>query len=90
MPKHLTDRMLQWISERLLARLQEYRDQYAHHLILKVPAAGIDEARAFLSERFRQANGAYFECSDEEGRKALLHRFAAASAAVRYRAVHHR
>jgi len=94
MPKHLTDRVLQWFSERLPdhlpQRLTTYREQYEHHLMLKVPAAGIDEARAFLSERFAQSGGAYFECSDEEGRKAFLHRFAAASAAVRYRAVHHR
>ncbi|SAK64433.1 D-lactate dehydrogenase [Caballeronia ptereochthonis] len=94
MPKHLTDRVLQWISERLPehlpARLMAYREEYAHHLMLKVPAADIDEARAFLSQRFAQSEGAYFECTDEEGRKAFLHRFAAASAAVRYRAVHHR
>lgn len=58
--------------------------------MLKVTAAGIDEARTFLARRFAVANGAYFECTDGEGRKAFLHRFAAASAAVRYRAVHHR
>ncbi|MEM5299770.1 D-lactate dehydrogenase [Burkholderia sp. JPY481] len=94
MPKHLTDRVLQWISKRLPdhlpARLNAYREQYEHHLMLKVPAAGIEEARAFLSERFAQSGGGYFECTEEEGRKAFLHRFAAASAAVRYRAVHHR
>jgi D-lactate dehydrogenase len=94
MPKHLSDRVLQWVSERLPdhlpARLATYREEYEHHLMLKVPAAGIDEARAFLSTRFADGGGAYFECSDEEGRKAFLHRFAAASAAVRYRAVHHR
>lgn len=94
MPKHFTDRMLQWLGkllpDHLPARLNEYRDRYEHHLMLKVPVAGIDEARAFLAEHFADANGAYFECTDEEGRKAFLHRFAAASAAVRYRAVHHR
>ncbi|BCQ29787.1 D-lactate dehydrogenase (plasmid) [Caballeronia sp. NK8] len=94
MPKHLSDRVLQWVSERLPdhlpARLATYREEYEHHLMLKVPATGIDEARAFLSTRFADGGGAYFECSDEEGRKAFLHRFAAASAAVRYRAVHHR
>ena len=94
MPKNFADRLLQWVSEclpdHLPARLKTYRDQYEHHLMLKVPAAGIDEARAYLSEHFAQASGGYFECTDEEGRKAFLHRFAAASAAVRYRAVHHR
>lgn len=94
LPKHLSDRMLQWFSERLPdhlpARLAAYRDPYEHHLMLKVPAQGVEEARSFLAERFAQGGGGYFECTDEEGRKAFLHRFAAASAAVRYRAVHHR
>ncbi|KAK47671.1 lactate dehydrogenase [Caballeronia jiangsuensis] len=94
MPKHMSDRVLQWLSERLPdhlpARLTRYREQYEHHLMLKVPAAGIEEARAFLAQRFADGGGAFFECTDEEGRKAFLHRFAAASAAVRYRAVHHR
>jgi D-lactate dehydrogenase (quinone) len=94
MPRHMSDRVLQWISERLPdhlpARLHAYRDQYEHHLLLKVPAAGVDEARTYLAERFAASGGAYFECTDDEGRKAFLQRFAAASAAVRYRAVHHR
>ncbi|SAK80153.1 D-lactate dehydrogenase [Caballeronia hypogeia] len=94
MPKHLTDRMLQFVSEllpdHLPARLKEYRERYEHHLMLKVPAAGVEEARAYLSARFADSGGAYFECTEDEGRKAFLHRFAAASAAVRYRAVHHR
>ncbi|MDR5837725.1 D-lactate dehydrogenase [Caballeronia sp. LZ034LL] len=96
MPKHLTDRLLQWFSERLPehlpARLLDFRERYAHHLMLKVPAAGVAEARAYLEQHFASDErvGAYFECTDDEGRRAFLHRFAAASAAVRYRAVHHR
>ncbi|MBH2008376.1 MAG: D-lactate dehydrogenase [Xanthomonadaceae bacterium] len=93
LPKHLTDRVLQWISkhlpDHLPNRLTAYRDQYEHHLMLKVSSEGLDEAREFLAQHFVKSDGAYFECSDEEGRKAFLHRFAAASAAVRYRAVHH-
>ncbi|MDR5781820.1 D-lactate dehydrogenase [Caballeronia sp. LZ065] len=94
MSKHLTDRLLQWFSERLPehlpARLLEFRERYAHHLMLKIPAAGVAEARAYLEQHFASGEGAYFECTDDEGRRAFLHRFAAASAAVRYRAVHHR
>ncbi|MGO4701015.1 D-lactate dehydrogenase [Dyella sp. 2RAB6] len=92
LPVHMADRALQWISERLPdhlpQRLGTYRDRYEHHLLLKVPAKGIDEARRFLSEHFANADGAYFECTEQEGHKAFLHRFAAASAAVRYRALH--
>jgi len=41
MPKHLIDRALQWLSERLPdhlpKRLNDYRDRYEHHLMIKVP-----------------------------------------------------
>lgn len=33
-------------------------------------------------------SGNYFVCSEEEGRKAFLHRFAIAGAAIRYRDTH--
>ena len=92
LPAHLADRVLQWLGERLPdhlpPRMASYRDRYEHHLLLKVTAAGAGEARDFLSQHFSSADGAYFECTEAEGRKAFLHRFAAASAAVRYRAVH--
>ena len=37
---------------------------------------------------FPTSSGAFFECSPDEASKAFLHRFAAAGAAVRYRAMH--
>ncbi len=45
---------------------------------------------AYLSSMFPSAHGAFFECTPEEGTKAFLHRFAAAGAAIRYRAIHRR
>jgi D-lactate dehydrogenase len=51
---------------------------------------GIDEARTWLASAFPTATGAFFECSEDEGEKAMLHRFAVAGGANRYRAVHHR
>ncbi|MFP6560629.1 D-lactate dehydrogenase [Paraburkholderia sp. B3] len=94
LPSHLTDRVMQAASRlfpsHLPARMKQYRDKYEHHLMLKVSAESVEETRAFLSRYFDHATGGYFECTDEEGRKAFLHRFAAAGAAVRYRAVHTR
>ncbi|MFT4063958.1 D-lactate dehydrogenase [Paraburkholderia sp.] len=94
LPSHLTDRVMQAASRlfpsHLPARMKQYRDKYEHHLMLKVAADSVDETHAFLSGYFANATGGYFECTDEEGRKAFLHRFAAAGAAVRYRAVHSR
>ncbi|WP_206995805.1 D-lactate dehydrogenase [Trinickia mobilis] len=94
LPSHLADRVMQAASRlfpsHLPVRMKQYRDKYAHHLMLKVSAESVEETRAFLSGYFEHASGGYFECTDEEGRKAFLHRFAAAGAAVRYRAVHTR
>ncbi len=94
LPANFTDRVMQAVSrlfpDHLPARLKEYRNRYVHHLMLKVPADMVDEARGYLQGYFGAASGSFFECSDEEGSKAFLHRFAAAGAAIRYRAVHSR
>jgi D-lactate dehydrogenase len=68
--------------------MRDYRDRFEHHLILKVAANGIAEARAYFAERFPSTDGDCFECTPDESAKAFLHRFAVAGAAVRYRAVH--
>ncbi|MBU9480912.1 D-lactate dehydrogenase [Burkholderia multivorans] len=94
LPGHLTDRLLQAASrlfpDHLPRRMKEYRDRYEHHLLLKVTQNGAAEADAFLREYFAHKTGDFFACTAEEGSKAFLHRFAVASAAVRYRAVHAR
>ncbi len=40
--------------------------------------------------RIQHPGGRWFECDADEGRKAFLHRFAIAGAAIRYREVHRR
>ncbi|MBB3931956.1 D-lactate dehydrogenase [Kaistia hirudinis] len=88
----LSDRLLQGFAnlmpEHLPARMNAFRDRYAHHLLLKMGGAGTDEARAYLSARFPSADGAFFECTPEEGTAAYLNRFSVGGAVVRYRAVH--
>ncbi|AEH62654.1 D-lactate dehydrogenase [Zymomonas mobilis] len=92
LPRYLSDRVMQFAStlfpHHLPKRMDDFRDRYEHHLILKVSEEGTEEARVFLKDFFEKASGGYFECSDEEGKKAFLHRFAAAGAAIRYRDVH--
>lgn len=92
LPSHLTDRVMQAASHlfpnHLPERMREYHKKYEHHLLLKVSAEGAEETRTFLSQYFTGTTGSYFECTPEEGEKAFLHRFAAAGAANRYRAVH--
>lgn len=86
------DRLLQHLSRlfpnHLPARLRAFRNRFEHHLLLKMAGPGVPEAADYLKTVFPSPSGDYFECTDEEGRAAFLHRFAAAGAAVRYRAVH--
>ncbi|HDZ9833550.1 TPA: D-lactate dehydrogenase [Yersinia enterocolitica] len=89
---HLTDRIMQGFSQvlpnHLPKRLKSYRNRYEHHLMLKMSGQGITEAQQFLKEFFTTAEGNFITCTADEGKKAFLHRFAAAGAAVRYHAVH--
>jgi D-lactate dehydrogenase len=92
LPRDLSDRLMQMASRlfpsHLPKRMKDFRDRYAHHLMLKMAGSGIDEARTYLQSIFPSAQGAFFECTGEEGTKAFLHRFATAGAAIRYRAIH--
>lgn len=89
----VTDRVLQ-IAMNLLPghlppRMRAYRDRYEHHLLLRVSDDTLEQTRTFLAEYFAgRDSGGYFECDAEEGRKAFLHRFAIAGAAIRYREAH--
>jgi D-lactate dehydrogenase len=74
--------------EHLPRRMNAFRDRFEHHLILKASGPGVREARDWLASRWTGDGRAFFECTPAEGTKAMLHRFAAAGAAVRYRAVH--
>lgn len=89
---HLTDRIMQGFSQvlpnHLPKRLKSYRSKYEHHLMLKMSGEGITEAQQFLKDFFATAEGNFITCTADEGKKAFLHRFAAAGAAIRYHAVH--
>ena len=93
LPRHFSDQVMQVFSRLLPKHLPQsilnFRQRYEHHLILKMGGSGIDEARSHLRAYFADAHkGGYFECNAAETQAAMLHRFAVASAAVRYRAVH--
>lgn len=93
LPKHFADRVLQFASQylpqHLPQKMLDYHQQYEHHLIIKMGGDGVAEAREYLQNLFADSSkGAFFECNPQEAQAAMLHRFAVASAAVRYRAVH--
>ena len=91
LPRHLTDRAMQALSrllpEALPKRMLDYRARFEHHLILKVSDATAAQTERMLDETLSEACG-WFACTEGEAGKAMLHRFAAAGAAVRYGAVH--
>ncbi len=93
LPKNLPDKCLQYFS-RLLPnllpkRIQEFRRQYEHYLILETSNEGINEATQFLKQFFENSSsGSFFQCSEAEAKKAYLHRFAAAGAPLRYEIIH--
>ncbi|OLU19490.1 D-lactate dehydrogenase [Pseudomonas sp. PA1(2017)] len=89
----VSDRVIQLamnlLPSHLPARMRQYRDRFEHHLMIRVANDSLDETRRFLAEYFGSATtGAFFECDADEGRKAFLHRFAIAGAAIRYREAH--
>ena len=93
LPDNISDKLMQFAShllpQHLPQKLRDYRDQYEHHLILKMANDGINEARNYLQTYFANKSGAFFECNPQEAQAAMLHRFAVAGAAVRYRIIHH-
>jgi len=89
----VSDRLIQLamnlLPSHLPPRMRDYRERFEHHLMIRVANDSLEETRRFLAEYFGVGSaGAFFECDAEEGRKAFLHRFAIAGAAIRYREAH--
>jgi D-lactate dehydrogenase len=91
LPSKMSDRIMQYMSylwpNHLPKRMDEYRDRFEHHWILEMSNEGVDELRDYLTEFFKTNSGDYFECTKEEGDKAILHRFVAGGAIGRYLAM---
>ncbi len=91
LPGKMSDRIMQGLSylwpNHLPKKMEAYYERYEHHWILEMNGEGIKEARNYLSEFFKSNEGSYFECTPEEGNKAILHRFAAGGAIGRYHAI---
>lgn len=86
LPGHLLDRVMQGLSrlmpEALPKRMLTFRDRFEHHLILKVAGASREATEAVL-DRTVGSEG-WFLCTEREAPRAMLHRFSAAGAAVRF------
>ncbi|MFD2180406.1 D-lactate dehydrogenase [Veronia pacifica] len=91
LPSKFSDRVMQYLSylwpNHLPKRLDEYRDKYAHHWIVEMSGDGVDEAKAYFNDFFKDNEGDFLECTKEEGEKAILHRFVAGGAIGRMHAM---
>ena len=91
LPNKLSDKLMQILSNifpnHLPKRMEEFRDKYEHHWVIEMSDEGIEEAEEYFSDFFKFKEGGYFECTKKEARKAILHRFVAASAIGRYQAL---
>ncbi|MCM2455134.1 D-lactate dehydrogenase [Rhizobium sp. CG4] len=85
---HILQAVMALLPSHLPKRMREFRKRFDHHLLLKVSLDSAPETKAFLQSYFANREGDFFECDAEEGRKAFLHRFAIAGAAIRYRDTH--
>ena len=85
---NLSDKIMQFLGKlypnHLPKKMENFRNLYEHHWIVEMSDAGIEEARTYFNDFFNENEGGFFECSEKEGNKAILHRFTAASAFGRY------
>ncbi|WP_235914841.1 D-lactate dehydrogenase [Pelistega ratti] len=91
--KGWSDKLIQFfmkfLPNHLPERMNQYRDLYPHHLIVRIEKQDVEQVKDFLTTYFKEhTTGNFFLCNADEGRKAFLHRFAIAGAAIRYRDCH--
>jgi len=89
----LLDRVLYYLSkmtpQHLPDRMIDYRNNYEHHLILSASDKCINEMQKYLDREWGiHTDSDFFVCTNSEGEKALLHRFAAGGAAGSYQSIH--
>ncbi len=73
--------------EHLPRRMLDFRDRYEHYLIVRVAGAVKHRYQDLIAQSFPAPNSDFFECTQQEGEKAFLHRFVTAGAAIRYKHV---
>ncbi|MCG8609645.1 MAG: D-lactate dehydrogenase [Pseudomonadales bacterium] len=92
LPRHLPDKMIQWISNRFPSqtpmRLVNWNRRFEHQLILTVKGHAVTQCLALLETIKQNSELDFFVCTEAETKRAYLLRFAAAGAALQYAAVH--
>jgi D-lactate dehydrogenase len=86
----ISQKLFGLIPEKLPKRLLDFRDRFAHHLLLVVSGSEREATQRLLTEFFAAPDheGEFFECDADEAQSATLIRFGVASAAGRYFTMH--
>ena len=91
LPTKFSDMLMQFLSyfwpNHLPKRMEQFRNKFEHHWIIEMSDDGIEEAQQYFDVFFKNSDADYFICTPKEAKKALLHRFVAASAIGRYHAL---
>ena len=91
LPEKFSDKLMQFLSNfwpnHLPKKMEAFREQFEHHLIIEMTDEGINEAEIYFKDFFKNKKGDFFICNSHEGKKAMLHRYVSASAIGRYQAL---
>ncbi|UOO90230.1 D-lactate dehydrogenase [Vitreoscilla massiliensis] len=92
LPSNALDKLIQaasvFIPGAVAPRIQAYRQQYEHHLMLKIDATQLQEVTELLQQHFQHHDGAYFQCNAAEAENAFLIRFGVGSCLSSYCDLH--
>ena len=88
LPRNFVDRALQCFNQLtpsfIAPRIMAYRDEYQHHLMIKVDAQQTPELQTVLEQFFAGHNGGFFHCDAREGADAFLVRFGVGGCTISY------
>ena len=96
LPDKFSEHFMQWMSylwpNHLPRRMEDFREKYRFHFIIETNNDGIEEANSYLKDTLKsddtKVNGDFFVCTEDEAKKAMLHRFAIGGAIGRYYTIH--
>ncbi len=86
----ISQKLFELVPEKIPTRLVEFRNRFAHHLLLVISGSQREATTQLLTEFFSapEHEGAFFECDPDEAESATLIRFGVASAASRFFVMH--
>jgi len=88
LPRNFIDRALQCFNQLtpsfIAPRIMAYRDEYQHHLMIKVDAQQTPELQTLLQQFFAGHSGGFFHCDAREGADAFLVRFGVGGCTISY------